>query len=534
MAVGLVGEAVVFLGMTTLRPATPTAKAYLRAWDRADYRAMAARVENPPPDFAARHQQMTGSLSIVSSKHTLGTLVAAKGRATADVSTTVELAGLGTWTYDGHLNLHRQKNEWRVVWMPTTIHPRLAPQLSFQRTRTRQQRGSILAADGSVLADPKGPKSPTSEVGGHIIGRLGPVTADLLKQLGPDYVAGDVVGLTGLEQGQEKVLAGTPSGDVTLVDATGKAVAVLDHIAGRPPANVQTSLDLRIQRAAESALGPSGQPAALVAIKPSTGEILAAVNRPIGGFGRALAGKYPPGSTFKVLTAAALLQKGIKPDDAVTCPPTATVGGRKFSNFEGETAAGLTFRKAFAISCNTAFIGLASSKLSGPDLLASAALFGFNSSPSIGMPAYGGTIPGPADIVELAAEAIGQAKVQVSPLQMASVAAAVASGTWRPPSLVAGSSERLPSHELPGVVVSGLRDFMAAVVQSGTGTAAALPGAPVSGKTGTAEFGTASPPATHAWFIGFRGDLAFAVLVEGGGVGGRVAAPLARRFLAGV
>jgi cell division protein FtsI/penicillin-binding protein 2 len=174
---------------------------------------------------------------------------------------------------------------------------------------------------------------------------------------------------------------------------------------------------------------------------------------------------------------------------------------------------------------------MATSKLKGSDLLASAALFGFNSAPSIGMPAYGGSVPDPNGIVELAATAIGQAKVQVSPMQMASVAAAVASGTWRPPTLVAGSAASIAPRALPEPVVTGLRDFMAAVVQGGTGTAAALPGAPVSGKTGTAEFGTSNPPPTHAWFIGFRGDLAFAVLVEGGGVGGRVAAPLARSFL---
>ena len=147
-----------------------------------------------------------------------------------------------------------------------------------------------------------------------------------------------------------------------------------------------------------------------------------------------------------------------------------------------------------------------------------------------------------------------------SPLAMAAVAAAIDAGTWRPPHLLASSAGAAtaaaagagpstttaanagPSTTTAGAapppldpgVVQTLRQLMGEVVASGTGTPAQVPGGPpVAGKTGTAEFGPGNPPATHAWFIGFRGDLAFAVLVEGGGVGGRVAAPVAARFLAG-
>ena len=149
------------------------------------------------------------------------------------------------------------------------------------------------------------------------------------------------------------------------------------------------------------------------------------------------------------------------------------------------------------------------------------------------MPSYGGTFPKPIDRAELAASAIGQGRVLASPLQMASVAAAVASGQWHQPALTTQPAPKITAKApaLGGDVVSTLQSFMASVVQSGgTAAGAGLPSGTF-GKTGTAEFGSGNPPPTHAWFIGYRGNVAFAVIVEGGGVGGRVAAPLAARFL---
>jgi cell division protein FtsI/penicillin-binding protein 2 len=287
------------------------------------------------------------------------------------------------------------------------------------------------------------------------------------------------------------------------------------------------------------------------------------VNTPVDGYNRALLGRYPPGSTFKVVTAEALLAGGLRPGDPVDCPEQARIGGRAFGNFEDEVLGRIPFSSAFAHSCNTAFVQQAARRLDGDELLAAAARFGFGLEPSPGIPAVTSRVPTPSDKADLAAESFGQGRVTASPLQMALVAATVAEGRWRPPTLVSGeaaeSGEAAGSGGSPGsggsdgsrsndsggseparspepldaAVAKTLRTLMRQVVTEGTAAPANLPGN-VGGKTGTAEFGTGDPLPTHAWFIGFRGDLAFAVVVEDGGVGGRVAAPVAARFLSGL
>lgn len=365
----------------------------------------------------------------------------------------------------------------------------------------------------------------------HVLGRYDEVTAERLHELGPPYVIGDKVGLSGLESAFERRLAGTPSGEVRIVDgASGETVRALFQFAGHAPEPVRTTLDPRVQAAAELALAGVTLPAALVAVDPATGDVRAVVSRPFDQpFNRALAGQYPPGSTFKVVTAAALLGAGTRPETPVACPADATVGGQKFVNFEGGSLGGTTFRTAFAQSCNTAFVAL-SATLSDSALGAAATAFGFGASYDLGLPTAGGRFPAPADVAERASEAIGQGRVVASPLEMATVAGAVAAGGWRPPRLLADNP---PGAVVPldPAVAGTLKDLTAEVVRTGTGTAAAVPGQQVAGKTGTAEIGGADPNRTHAWFIGYRGSLAFAILVEGGGVGGRVAAPLAAKFL---
>ena len=375
----------------------------------------------------------------------------------------------------------------------------------------------------------RGRVAPTDTFAAHVLGSVGEVTAERLTDLGHPYVVGDRVGLSGIEGGHERRLAGTPSGEIQLKDAAGR-VDVLHRFDGTPPQPVRLTLDRSVQLAADQALDGVTQPAAIVAVDAATGEIRAVASRPLNEeFNRALAGRYPPGSTFKIVTAAALLGAGVQPGESVACPAQVNVGGRVFVNFESGALGSIPFTTAFAQSCNTAFAGL-STRLAGGGLAQAASGFGFGTTFDIGLPVAGGQFPAPADAAELAAASIGQGRVVASPVHLASVAAAVSSGTWRAPRLM-GDTAPGEAKPLDPAVAGTLRSLMASVVREGTGTAVARPGQEIAGKSGTAEFGTGDPPPTHAWFVGFRGSLAFAVLVEGGGVGGRVAAPIGGRFL---
>lgn len=189
----------------------------------------------------------------------------------------------------------------------------------------------------------------------------------------------------------------------------------------------------------------------------------------------------------------------------------------------------MPFAEDFARSCNTAFVSL-SRRLRERDLTRAGRDYGLGRKPALDLPAAVAEVPPPTDDASRASMAIGQGRILASPLAMGGVAATVADGRWRAPRLVSGDPKeagpRIDSDE-----VATLGSLMRRVVVEGTGTAlAGVPGEP-RGKSGTAEFGPGDPPKTHAWFIAYRGDLALAVLVEGREAGGRVAAPIAARFL---
>lgn len=539
---GATGAALVLPGLRA-KP-DPVARQFLDAWSRGDYAAMRALVSLPPDDFAEQYQRMRSDLQITRARLALGEVSTRGGTsATAPFTATFSLRGFGNWSYQGTLQLSkpgRFGRDWRIDWSPAAIHPDLRQGERFQRERRWPERGSVLAGDGSVLAGPEvgasGPQSLTT-----LVGSVDDITAEGLKRLGSPYQGGDKAGRSGLERAFERRLAGDPTGEVQLVDEDGGQVKVLRRFGGKPGAPVRTSLDVSMQSAGESALqaGARGRESALVAIQPSTGAIKALVSLPNSGFSRATLGTYPPGSTFKVITTAALLAKGEQPSDRVTCPKEIKLGGITIHNFEQEQLGSIPFNVAFAKSCNTAFVQLATQRLSASELAQAASRFGFGVDLAPGVSTATSRFPLPQSSPELATAAFGQARVTATPLQMASVAAAVQSGTWRAPTVV--DEESLASLEvkqpaaraLDPAVASTLRDLMRQVVTSGTAADAGLPDG-VSGKTGTAEFGDGDNPPTHAWFIGFRGDLAVAVVVEGGGVGGEVAAPIAARFFRSV
>ena len=406
---------------------------------------------------------------------------------------------------------------------------------AFAALRTRLE-----AVDGFVFRDGMRTLAPTPTFARGILGTAPLATAETLETAGPLASEADDIGASGLQAAFQDQLAGEPAGAVRLLSRENRGVvATLHEWPGTAGTPLRTTLDLATQRAAEDALSGVEQPASLVALRASTGDVLAAANAPgADASNRAFTGQYPPGSTFKVVTTAALLDRGLGTDDIVACPRTATVDGRAFGNANDFALGAVPFRRDFAQSCNTAFVTLAQD-LPADALAQQADAFGLGAEWDLGLPAFTGSVPVTEAPVERAAASIGQGEVLASPLAMASVAAAVASGSVRAPVLLperpttATAAGDLPSTaaKLPPATVSTLQSLMREVVVSGSAQVLDLPGAPVAAKTGTAEYGEEVPPRTHAWIIGYRGDVAFAVILEDGGAGGRDAAPVARAFL---
>ena len=405
------------------------------------------------------------------------------------------------------------------------------PVFTVTQARYAQLKPTLYPLPGTVFESSSAQQAITPGLSSGVVGTVSAVTAEELKKLGGAYNAQSAVGQTGLEASAERQLAGTPTATVQVVTAKGAHVATLATLPGHAGTPIKTTIDPTVQASAEAALSGEKKSAALVAVDARTGNLLAVANANAGGYDQAIEGGFPPGSTFKVLTSTALIQKGLSPSSAASCPTTATVDGEVFHNSDGEGQV-KDLLHAFAESCNTAFIGLATSKLQAPDFPAVAATYRLGKAIKMGTPAFAGSVPQPSNEADLAATSIGQGRVLVSPLNMAMVAAAVDTGTVRAPRLVSGAPDdtAAPS-QLPQAVVTDLHQMMAQVVASGTAAGQGLPGG-TAAKTGTAEYGTSKPLKIDAWLMGFKGNVAFAVLVvNSSGNGGPTDGPIAAKFL---
>ena len=417
----------------------------------------------------------------------------------------------------------------------------------------------IADIEGAVAIEDTLALAPTREFARPILGTVGEATAELVEQSGGRIEAGDLVGLSGLQQQYDAQLGGTPGLVVELVPPEPSADPTADPsaspsadaeaeepepaepevlfereaVAGTP---VTTTLNVDLQSRAEGILADVAPPSAIVAIQPSTGAVLAAASGPGGeGYSTATLGQYAPGSTFKVVTSLALLRAGLTADSTVECTPAATVDGRAFENYSDYPSGAIgeiTLRQAVANSCNTAFINQ-NAVADQASLASAAASLGLGVEHATGAPAYLGAVPAEADGTAHAASMIGQGEVLASPLAMATVAASVAAGHTVAPTMVEPAAAA-PESTLTADEAATLQELMRAVVAEGSGEFLGnVPGDPVGAKTGTAEYGTESPPRTHAWMIATQGDLAVAVFVEDGESGSRTAGPLLEAFLGG-
>jgi len=330
----------------------------------------------------------------------------------------------------------------------------------------------------------------------------------------------------------EEQVAGRAGWRVLALDASGAEVAELHTEKSEPSTAIRTTLSRRTQQAAERALDGVRKPAAIVAIEPSSGEILAvAQNKAADKQGAiSLTGRYPPGSTFKIATALAGLRSGkVTPRSTVDCPGTTVIGGRLVPNESRFQLGKVPLARAFAKSCNTTFARLAAGMPA--DALTNAARdLGIGADFVIpGITTITGSVPPAKNLVQRAENGFGQGKVLASPFGMALAAATVKAGKTPTPTLLDGKKTKASDlgKRLPAAAVNALRGMMRKVVTEGTATALAGLGG-VHGKTGTAQFGDGKH--SHGWFAGYRGDLAFATLVVGG-ESSKPAVEVSRTFL---
>lgn len=530
----LLGGGASWYVLTMPQPEEATAE-YEAAWESQDYERLAAVTSG---DGAA--EVLSGideGLGIDAIDVEVGAPSTEGNTGSASFEATVALTNAGDWGWEGELPLVREDGQWWIDFSPDVAYPGLGEGQVLARTAVWGERGQILAADGTPL-DSTGSGSLQM-----LAGSLGEATEEDVERLGPAYNVGDTVGVSGLQATHEEQLAGEAATTILMVDANeaqdtasleateANTVATLDGADGQ---DVTTSIDINVQNAASNAIIGSEDPAGLVAVRPSTGEILAAANVP-GGFNRAFEGQYPPGSAFKIISYSSLLDNGMTMDETMDCPEEYDLGGWPFVN-AGDAAYGAqSVTEAFATSCNTALVAEVGERLDSDTLQASAEQFGMNAPLEIGVPTFEPSFPPVESSTMLGSQSIGQGQILTSPLHMATVPAAIADGSWRHPVLVTEPAQEGLPEPAPIAQAESLRTMMRAVVTEGTADDLPFQGE-VYGKTGTAEYGTAEDAdedgelPSHAWMVGYKGDVAFAVVVEGGGGGSSVAGPLAADF----
>lgn len=483
---------------------------------------------------------------------------------------TWELPKERSWTYDGVLNMIRDEGEWRIRWTAGALHPKLGenhtlelradpprrasvnemggtevlvPGTLFRYQLDAAKSGANLMSTARVVADALRPFDDTlnpQRLAEQATSSIGPLDLITLRPSDHDRVAPALDGLPGvIVTPQAEMLATSDDFAPAVVSEVKKAVIdeldgesgwrvvsinknsadvdVLTEVAAKPAPSILLTLDRGVQDAAQHAVDGQWRKAMLVVIKPSTGEILGvAQNAAADADGpAATTGLYPPGSTFKIVTAGAAIARNMAtPNTLLGCPGEIDIGHRTIPNYNKFDLGTVPMARAFANSCNTTFAELAS-RMPPSALTVAASQYGIGADFTIeGLTTVTGIVPATVDITERTEDGFGQGKVLVTPFGMALTAATVAAGKTPTPHLIVGSQTTETGAHPPAdpVILDGLRSMMRLVVTNGTAKDIDGTGE-VYGKTGEAEFEGGS----HAWFAGYRGDLAFAALIVGGG-----------------
>ncbi|MEU8880924.1 penicillin-binding transpeptidase domain-containing protein [Streptomyces hydrogenans] len=484
---------------------TATARDFLAAW-AAGESDRAGQLTNDPVTAGPAVASYREDVGVSEAKITPGTPTGAVVPFTVEATVTYD--GVSKpWTYTSKLGVVRGESTGRplVRWTPTVLHPKLTAGATLRTGTAKAPPVKALDHKGVALPPEKYPS-------------LVPVLDALRQRYG---------GKAG----------GTPGVETWIESANGTPVSTLLVLAAGKPGELRTTIDAGVQAAAEKAV-KEFPTAAVAAVEPSTGAIRAVANNPASGFNTAFQGKQAPGSTMKIVTGAMMMRYGVaRPDSPVECPSSVLWDGTRFENLSGFSTKG-DLTNAFAMSCNTAFIkAITPLKDKGVHNTAlgdtARKWFGIGELWSVGVQTEDGSVPESSGS-ETAASYIGQGRITMNALNMASVSATVKNGGFLQPYLVPrdlDGREFAKAERLPGEVALGLQKMMNAAATGPRGTAVeAMAGVPwpKGAKTGSAEV---DGQTSNSWFTGYSGDLAAAAVVEAGGHGSDAAGPVVAKVL---
>lgn len=486
-----------------------TTEAFFGAWEKGQAEQAASYTNNA--------QEAGGLLTGFGEEAHIGGVEITPGTATGTtvpftVKATVSFGGKSKpLSYGSELTVVRGESTGRALvdWKPSVVHPDLKDGDTLVTEESAQPPIEAVGRDGKVLTKEKYPS-------------LGPILDTLRQKYGAQ--AGGTPGVELVVRHAEGA-AGEAAADTPLLT-----------LAEGEPGKLRTTLSAGVQAAAEKAVKQFAE-SSVVAVQPSTGEVLAVANHRADGFNAAFQGQVAPGSTMKIITAAMLIDNGVTSmNGPAPCPPSAVWRSQTFKNLTGmKPNEGATLANSFLRSCNTAFIKLIDEKPLGEDSLTREAQerFGLGRDDwKTGIASFDGSVPavgGP----DQAANAIGQGQVQMNPLNMASVTATAITGTFRQPYLVSpdlDDRQLARAKGLPAGTAAQLKQMMRLTATQGTGREAmsGLRG-DIGAKTGSAEVdGNAT---ADSWFTGFRGDVAAAAMAQQGGHGGDAAGPIVAAVL---